>query len=248
MVAAPVLIDTPERLPDIIDAARNALEGARTSAQVLEARDMAAVAYDAASRFTRRKAAFDHMTALAMRMQAQALRIEARAKERLAEEYDAAQERGEVSKGGGRPDCVADANAVPATAADLGLRRDEIHEARKLRDAERADPGAIDRSIDQRLASGEAPTRTSLKRDLGIIKPKPAPPPAPESHAEMMRRVVPALVGQLQGNPLLMFEKPGCEAFDLAVEVLRSLPETDIRSLRNAVHSLSLLLGELHDD
>ena len=54
---------------------------------------------------------------------------------RLAEEYDAAQERGEVSKGGGRPDCVEDRNAVPATAADLGLRRDEIHEARKLRDA-----------------------------------------------------------------------------------------------------------------
>lgn len=45
---------------------------------------------------------------------------------RLAEEYDAAQERGEVSKGGGRPDCVEDRNAVPATAADLGTRRDEI--------------------------------------------------------------------------------------------------------------------------
>ncbi|WP_155773974.1 hypothetical protein [Rhodovulum sp. MB263] len=43
---------------------------------------------------------------------------------------DAAQERGEVSSGGGRPDCVEDRNAVPATAADLGLRRDEIHEAR----------------------------------------------------------------------------------------------------------------------
>lgn len=50
----------------------------------------------------------------------------------------AAQERGEVSKGGGRPDCVEDRNAVPATAADLGLRRDEIHDARKLRDAEAA--------------------------------------------------------------------------------------------------------------
>lgn len=83
---------------------------------------------------TRRKAAFDHMTALAMRMQAQALRIEARAKERLAEEYDAAQERGEVAKLGDNLPSVAASNAKPATAADLGLRRDEIHEARRLRD------------------------------------------------------------------------------------------------------------------
>ena len=58
---------------------------------------------------------------------------------RLAEEYDAAQDRGEVSKGGGRPDCVDDRNAVPATTADLGLLRDEIHEARKMRDAARGD-------------------------------------------------------------------------------------------------------------
>lgn len=52
--------------------------------------------------------------------------IEAEAKRRLADEIDAAQERGEVSRGGGRPDCVDDPNAVPATAADLGLRRAEM--------------------------------------------------------------------------------------------------------------------------
>lgn len=38
---------------------------------------------------------------------------------------------------------VAGDNAKPATAADLGIRRDEIHEARKLRDAERAEPGIV---------------------------------------------------------------------------------------------------------
>ena len=76
-----------------------------------------------------------------MRMQAQALRIEARAKERLADEYDAAQERGEVATGNRARDFgVAGDNAKPATAADLGLRRDEIHEVRRLRDAERAEP------------------------------------------------------------------------------------------------------------
>jgi len=53
---------------------------------------------------------------------------------RLADEYDAAQERGEVAKGStGRGDnIVTDHNDIkPATAADLGIRRAEIHEARK---------------------------------------------------------------------------------------------------------------------
>lgn len=47
--------------------------------------------------------------------------------------YDDAQERGEVQKpGGDRTSIVAGSNNAP-TAADLGLRRDEIHEARRLR-------------------------------------------------------------------------------------------------------------------
>lgn len=43
----------------------------------------------------------------------------ARAKMRLAEEYDAAQDRGEVGKSGVRTDLVGNDNEV-ATAADLG--------------------------------------------------------------------------------------------------------------------------------
>lgn len=45
---------------------------------------------------------------------------------RLADEYDAAQERGEVKSLGGDTSGVEYANT--ASAADLGLRRDEIHE------------------------------------------------------------------------------------------------------------------------
>ena len=59
---------------------------------------------------------------------------------RLADEYNAAQDRGEVAKGStGRGDnIVADHNDIkPATVADLGIRRDEIHDARKMRDAEK---------------------------------------------------------------------------------------------------------------
>ncbi|GAA5058285.1 hypothetical protein GCM10023208_24620 [Erythrobacter westpacificensis] len=55
---------------------------------------------------------------------------------RLADEYDAAQERGEIGRQG-KPVTVPDENGiVPATAADAGLTRKQIHEARQLRDAE----------------------------------------------------------------------------------------------------------------
>lgn len=75
--------------------------------------------------------------------QADGLEIEAGAKRRLADEYDAAQERGEVARPG--------QHAVPeqngrATSAEVGFKdRKEIHEARQIRDAERADPGVVRR-------------------------------------------------------------------------------------------------------
>lgn len=68
---------------------------------------------------------------------------------RLAEEYDEAQERGEVQKpGGDRTSIVGASNNAP-TAADLGLGRDEIHEARKLRDARQEDPDSVERTINR---------------------------------------------------------------------------------------------------
>lgn len=59
----------------------------------------------------------------------------------LADEYDAAQERGEVQKpGGDRVSNVPKQNNAP-TVADLGISRKDIHEARQIRDAEKVDPG-----------------------------------------------------------------------------------------------------------
>lgn len=130
-----------ETLPVLLDRATAALASARSSAEVLEARDMARVAYDAAksaARIARAKQAHDSLIADVHRAQAHALGIRARAEIRLAEEYDAAQERGEVARQGQRTDLVGSHNDVP-TSADLGLRRDEIHEARKLRAAEAAE-------------------------------------------------------------------------------------------------------------
>ena len=120
-------------LPALIDRAASMLSGAKTAAEVLEvleAREAAGLTYDVARRAARlqsAKAAHDDVVAAAHRAQAHALEIEARAKRRLADEYDAAQRRGEVQRHGGQvPRDVAGHNVPSVTR--LGLRRDQIHE------------------------------------------------------------------------------------------------------------------------
>ena len=153
-------------LPALIDRASKALAGARTSAEILEARDMASVIYDTAkkaARLAKAKGAHDALIAAAHRAQADALEIEAGAKRRLADEYDAAQERGEiVGRKGGGDSTVPQRNA--ATAADIGLSRKDIHDARQIRDAENADPGIVKRTLDQAINAGKEPTKAKLRK------------------------------------------------------------------------------------
>jgi len=179
------LTQIQDTLPSLIDRAASALSGARSSAEVLEARDLARVAYDAAKsagRFAKAKAAHDEVLSAVFRAQADAAIIEARAKVRLADEYDAAQDRGEVM--GSSRSCVGDDNAPPTTA-ELGLRRDEIHEARKLRDAEAAAPGKIEAAADALIARGEEPTKAALRREvIGAPKP-PETPSQSDPHAKL---------------------------------------------------------------
>ena len=169
-----IALTPSESLPTLIDRASAALASARDSAEVLEARDLARVAYDAAKsagRMAKAKQAHDSLIADIHRAQAHALAIRARAEMRLAEEYDDALDRGEVAKSGQRNDLVVGNNEVKPTAADLGIRRDEIHEARKFRDAERADPGVIRRTIEGMVDRGEEPTRAALRKEI-TAKPK----------------------------------------------------------------------------
>jgi len=63
-----------------------------------------------------------------------------RAKIRLADEYDAAQERGEIPKAG-RPNS---SQTEKFSAKDAGLSDKEIHDARQKRNAERAKHGVTD--------------------------------------------------------------------------------------------------------
>jgi hypothetical protein len=168
-------------LPALIDRATRALSDARTSAEILEARDQASVIYDvakSAARLAKAKGAHDSLLAAAHRSQADALEIMAGAKRRLADEYDLAQERGEVQNpGGDRVSKVSKQNNA-ATVADIGLTRKEIHEARQIRDAELADPGIVRRTIDAAVAAGEEPSKAKVRRAAvnAIAKPKVSTP------------------------------------------------------------------------
>ena len=135
-------IIAPANLPSMVDRAAAALLNARSSAEVLEARDMAGAVYDMAKRAARlakAKDAHDSLIAAAHRAQADALEIEAQAKRRLADEYDAAQERGEIRQNGER----SFSSPEKVGFADAGLHPRDIHEARRIRDAEVAEPGVV---------------------------------------------------------------------------------------------------------
>jgi len=154
-----------ETLPSLVDRAARALSSARTSAEVLEARDMAGIAYDAAKRAARlasAKGAHDTLVAAAHRAQADALLIESQAKRRLADEYDAAQDRGEVR--GSRERTASTPEAVGAS--DLGLTHKVIHEARQIRDAEVREPGIVERALNAAIERGAEPTRAEVKKAL----------------------------------------------------------------------------------
>ena len=199
-MSVPAIIEQAgSSLPQLVDHAAAGLSNARTAAEVLEAKDIASFAYDTAkraARLARAKGAHDELIAAAHRAQADALEIEAQAKRRLADEYDSAQELGDV-QAHGRPKNLPDGKDFqPVTAADLGLSHKDIHEARVLRDAENADPGIVRRTLDEKLARGEEPTRTALRKmvvDAAMrgLRPERKPsrrnplyvPPTPEQAA-----------------------------------------------------------------
>jgi hypothetical protein len=164
---------TTQTLPSLVQRAASQLASASSAAEVLEARDMAGVAYTvakSAARLAKAKGAHDELIAKAHRAQADALEIEAMAKRRLADEYDAAQERNEVAKPG-KPVNVPDGNNKP-TAPEIGLSRKDIHEARQIRDAEEAQPGIVRETLDAALDAGEEPTKAAVRRATAKRRPQ----------------------------------------------------------------------------
>jgi hypothetical protein len=90
-------------------------------------------------------------------VQTNALNIEVRAQCRLADEFDAAQKRGEViGAKGGNPKLKRSNQERLATVSDVGLTRKQVHEARQVRDVEKKNPGVIKKAIEQKLAAGKS--------------------------------------------------------------------------------------------
>jgi hypothetical protein len=248
-------IETLSALPALVDRAATALAGARTAAEVLEARDMAGVAYDAAkkaARFHKVKGAHDTLIAAAHCAQADALEIEAGAKRRLADEYDAAQERGEVATKG-KPVNIPDEN-IKATVADIGLTSKQIHEAREVRDAEDADPGIVRRTLDEAIAAGEEPTRAKVKRAVKSANPaepaKPESDPRPPTKRERERE---AKAAKRQAEQFEHGISAICGTCEAAANL--KVPELDhekevkfINDLRGAKTALTKLIKKIHGE
>lgn len=181
-IAAQAIAARDDRsLPALVRRAATQLASASTAAEVLEARDFASVAYDAAkkaARLHKAKGAHDELIAKAHRAQADALEIEAAAKRRLADEYDAAQERGEVAGHGGKRGNqyanVTDNNV--ATAEEIGLTREQVFEARQIRDAEEADPGIVHKTVEEQLAAGKEPTKAAVRKAVEAVNSQEAEP------------------------------------------------------------------------
>lgn len=188
MSTAIALPDDPATtLPALIDRASGRLAEARSAAEVLEARELAGLAYDVARRqlrIAKAKGAHDSIVSATMHLQADALAIESSAHRRLADEYDGAQENEEVARPG-RPKKVTDEDFKP-TLRNIGLSKQQIHKARRVRDAELADPGIVERTVKTMAGEGKAPTRAAVKRAVAVaLAPEaPAAPAAPAAPVE----------------------------------------------------------------
>jgi hypothetical protein len=159
---------TNATLPGLIEKAAAALATATTAAEVLDAKNKAGSAYTtakAAARFAEAKNAHDAIVAACRKAMGDALIIQATAQCRLADEYDAAQERGEIAKQGQQDrarDNVRNGNIIQTTA-EIGLTRKQVHEARTIRDAEKMQPGIVRETVEGKLKAGRGPTLADVK-------------------------------------------------------------------------------------
>ncbi|MGM5087556.1 hypothetical protein ACD589_12765 [Rhizobium sp. 814_E9_N1_1] len=118
----------------------------------------------AAASYAKRMKLSDELIGKARRMQGDALLIETRAKMALADQFDEAQKAGVVAVPG-RPKKVSDENLF--RLEDVGLSKGQVHEARKLRDAETKEPGLVERAIAARIQAGLEPSRANLRAAVG---------------------------------------------------------------------------------
>lgn len=248
------LNDPTETLPVLIDQATHSLANARTYAEVLEVKGEAQVIYDAAksaARMARAKQAHDSMLVGVHEAQGKALAIFARAEIRLAEEYEAAQDRGEVAKQGEQDrarDNIPAGNVIPATAAEIGVDPKDIHNGRKLKAAEDADPGVIERSIGELVEAGEEPTKAALARKIDVVaKPEPKVEPEPDPVA-YGARVVWGILWEFQDEGIVVDPDPGFLGIDISLdpqEVLAKMTDPMMEDVRRLLPLVTKFLNDM---
>lgn len=150
------LVATIERARALLDDGDVAL-ALKLSAVVY---DQAKAAGDSAERVKASRALVEK----ARRMQADALKIESMCYVAMADAVDEAKAKGELS-GPGRP--VNPPGGGNFTLDEVGISSQRLSEARKLRDAVRAEPDFVDRVVEARLAEGLDPNRTSIRHAIG---------------------------------------------------------------------------------
>ncbi|MCF1452278.1 DNA translocase FtsK [Agrobacterium vitis] len=158
----PITADTSE-LVATIERARLAFDAGDVQAAFL----LSSGAYEqakAAGRYAEKVKASREMIDKARRMQADALKIESLCTVAMADAVDEAQAQGKLSRQG-RPENVRDQDIFSLN--DVGVSRQRLHEARHLRNAERAQPGFIDRVVEARVNEGLEPSRASIKTAAG---------------------------------------------------------------------------------
>jgi hypothetical protein len=108
-----------------------------------------------AARLAKAKGAHDRIIGIIVDAQANAIEIMSLAGSRLAEEYEAAQEKGEIQKRGNKSgkSNIPDQNITP-TVTDIGFTSKQIHEGRMIRDAEKIEPGIVRRTLQAAIAAG----------------------------------------------------------------------------------------------
>jgi hypothetical protein len=166
-------------LPSLVASAASQLAEASTSAEVLEAKTMAGVAYDAAKsagRIARMKEAHDDLLAKIYRSQAQCIIIEGEAQARLADEYDLAVKDNKVQgHGGARNFKVGDDHLeIKPSTFDVGLTKEQIYQARKVRDVLREDPTAIEDKVNALVEQGLEPTKAAIREQLQQVMQNPS--------------------------------------------------------------------------
>lgn len=146
-----------------IERARTALSAGDVEAALL----LSSGAYEqakAAGAYAEKVKASRELIDKARRMQADALKIESLCYVAMADAVDEAQVNGKLSRGG-RQKTVHDEDRF--TLEEVGIDKRRLHEARSIRNAERAEPGFIERVVEARLDEGLEPSRAGLKRAAG---------------------------------------------------------------------------------